>query len=1009
MARGNGEAPVVGAAMVIGAGVGGIQAALDLGDAGLKVYLVERQPAIGGRMAQLDKTFPTNDCSMCTLAPRLVDCDRHPNITVLTDTEVRSVRGEVGNFKVRLRRRARYVDIEKCKGCGDCEAACPIEVVDEFDEGLSRRKAIFRPYAQAVPNAFAIDITHCPECEECTQACSAGAIDPFMWDTEVELSVGALIVSPGYDLFDPRQRPEFGYGQYPNVVTSLQFERMLSASGPTGGHLVRPSNGREPRRIAFIQCVGSRDVAGGQEYCSAVCCMYTAKQAVVAAEHLPEVETAVFCADVRAFGKGFEGYYRRALEQGVRYVRSLISTVKEAPHSRNLLLRYHAPGGGYVEEEFDLVVLALGLRPAAGVRELARAAGFALNEYGFAETWELFPGLTSRPGVFAGGVLTGPKDIPETVVEASAAAANVSRLLAPARGSLTARKVYPPERDVSREEPRIGVFVCHCGLNIGSVVDVPELVRRAAGLPGVVWTEEFLFACSQDSIGRIAERVREQDLNRVVVASCTPRTHAPLFQSGLREAGLNPSLYEHVNLREHVAWVHRQEPERATEKGWDLVRMAVGKARLLKPVTTRFTPVEPRALVVGGGAAGMTAALALADQGFPVTLVERDQLLGGNLLRLARTLAGGDPQALLFDLTARVERHPGIEVLTGSTVDAVGGYTGRFRTLVRQGDMVREITHGVAILATGAAEYRPRGEYLYGAHPGVITQTELEGRLNAGRVRGVGRVVMIQCVGSRDGERPYCSRVCCGQAVKNALHLKELSPRIGVVVLYRDMRTYGFQERYYRRAREKGVLFIRYDSDRMPSVAEGGDGKLVVRAYDPVLEAELALDADLVVLGTGVVPRPDAQELARLFRVPLTPEGFFAEAHAKLRPVDFPTEGLYLCGMAHAPKTLSESISQAQAAAMRAVTLLARGELESERNIVTVDPERCTGCGICVPVCPYGAREVDRERGISVVHEVLCRGCGSCVAACPSGACQQQGFEDGQIFAMIDAALGCEV
>lgn len=1004
MARNKGDG-VVGAAMIVGAGVSGVQAALDLGDAGLKVYLVERQPAIGGHMAQLDKTFPTNDCSMCTLAPRLVDCDRHPNIVMLTGAEVRSVRGRAGAFRIRVRRRARYVDLARCTGCGDCEAVCPIEVDDEFNEGLNRRKVIFRPYPQAVPSAFTIDMAHCPECMECIDACLSKAIDPFMCDTEVDLDVGALIITPGYDLFDPARRSEFGYGVLPNVVTALQFERMLSASGPTEGHPARPSDGRAPMRIAFIQCVGSRDIAGGQEYCSSVCCMYTAKQAAVAAENLPGVESTVFYNDIRAHGKGFEEYHRRALALGVRYVRSLISTVKEIPGSHNLVLRYHTKDG-YRDEEFDLVVLAVGMRPPGGLQDLARVTGFALDRYGFIQTRELYPGLTSRSGVFAGGAACGPKDIPETVIEASAAAANVSRLLSPARGSLIAEKTYPPERDVHAEEPRVGVFVCHCGLNIAGVLDVPSLVRRTRTLPGVVWAEELLFACSQDGIGHIIAGLEEQRLNRVVVASCTPRTHAPLFQNALREAGLNPSLYEHVNLREQVAWVHQAEPARATEKGWDLIRMAVAKVQLLKAVTTQHTAVEPRALVVGGGAAGMAAALSLVEQGFPVTLVEREQLLGGNLRRLHRTLQGSDPQAFLCEMTAQVEEHPLIEVLTGSTVDAVNGYTGQYRTLVRQGDFTREIAHGVVILATGAVEYQPHGEYLYGSHPGVVTQSELEARLAVGRIRGVRRVVMIQCVGSRDEERPYCSRVCCGHAVKNALHLKEIYPRMEVVILYRDMRTYGLQERYYRQAREKGVIFIRYEPSRRPVVTQGGGaGSLAVRVYDEVLDAELDLDADLVVLSTGIVPRPDAQRLAQLFRVPLGADGFFAEAHAKLRPVDFPTAGMYLCGLAHAPKTLSESISQAQAAAMRAVTLLARGELESERNIVTVDPERCSGCGLCVDVCPYGARELDAVRKIAVVHEALCRGCGTCVAACPNGACQQYNFEDGQVLAMIEEAL----
>ncbi|MEW6726940.1 MAG: CoB--CoM heterodisulfide reductase iron-sulfur subunit A family protein [Bacillota bacterium] len=1003
MTRDDRSKGLVGAVLVVGAGVGGIQAALDLANAGFRVYLVERQPAIGGRMAQLDKTFPTNDCSMCTLAPRLVECSRHPNITIMPCAEVREVTGDIGDFTVRVRLHARYVDIDKCKGCGDCEEVCPISVKDAFNEGLSLHKAIYRPYAQAFPNAFVIDMEKCPECVECQEACLAGAIDPLMWDQDVRFRVGAIIISAGYDLFDPEKRGEYGFGLYPNVVTSLQFERMLSASGPFGGHLQRPLDGRAPHRIAFIQCVGSRDVSGGLEYCSAVCCMYTAKQALVALEHVPGAEITVFCIDVRAHGKDFERYHARALARGVRYVRSMVSSVKEMQESKNLRLRYRDADGRFREEDFDLVVLALGMVPAEGTARLASAMGVDLNRYGFVRSWELYPGLTSRAGVFAGGAVCGPRDIPETVIDAGAAAANAARVLAPVRGTRAASKQYPPERDVSGEPPRIGVFVCRCGVNIGGVVDVPAVVERARRLDGVVLAEECLFACAQDSIQHIAARIEEYGLNRVVVASCTPRTHAPLFQDSLREAGLNPYLYEHVNIREHVSWVHQLFLQEATRKAADLVAMGVAKARLLKPQAVTDIPVVKRALVVGGGLAGMTAALTIADQGFPVTLVEKEALLGGNARRLGRTLDGAEIYGFLDELIARLEYHPLVEVCTGTEVAAVKGYVGNFRSTLKCGDAEWEIDHGAAVIATGAEEYRPQ-EYLYGQHPDVLTQSELERRLEIGVSPDVRSVVMIQCVGSRTAERPYCSRVCCGQTVKNALRIKELSPKTEVYVLYRDMRTYGFQEQFYRAARERGVVFVRYEPDD-PPVVEAGRDNLFVRVTDPVLGERLVLDADILALGTAIVPRRDSQALARLFRLPLNADGFFAEAHVKLRPVDFASDGVYLCGLAHAPKMLGESLAQAQAAAMRAVTLLSRERLQGQGNVVRVDPERCSGCGICVEVCPYKAREIAAGQKVAVVNEATCRGCGTCAAACPGGACRQEGFEDEQVYAMIEAAL----
>ncbi|MBE0467716.1 MAG: CoB--CoM heterodisulfide reductase iron-sulfur subunit A family protein, partial [Candidatus Desulforudis sp.] len=733
------------------------------------------------------------------------------------------------------------------------------------------------------------------------------------------------------------------------------------------------------------------------------CCMQATKQGIIAKEHIPGLDVAIFMLDVRAFGKDFERYYERARsEYRIRYIRSSVGAVKELRRTKNLLLRHPDGNGGFHEEEFDLVVLSLGLRRPEGTKALARAAGIKLDDYGFCRSWDLYPGFTTRPGVFAAGALCGPKDIPETVVEASAAAANVSRLLAAARGTKTIRKEYPPERDVRGEPPRIGVFVCSCGQNIGSVVDVEALVGYASGL-GAVHAEPFLFACSQDSLALIRERISAFGLNRVVVAACTPRNHAPLFQSCLREAGLNPHLHEQANIREQVSWVHQARPEAANRKARDLLRMAVAKARFLEPIVATFSSVNPRALVIGGGAAGMTAALSMAEQGYPVTLVEKSGQLGGNLRRLFLNLDGAAPQVLLHDLVSQLEDHPLVEILTGSEITASSGYAGDYRTVVKSGDLEQEIEHGVVVLATGAVETRPR-EYLYGGHPNVLTQTELEQRLGAGNLHGAAVVVMIQCVGSRNEERPYCSRVCCAHALKNALKIKEISPATQVFVLYRDIRAYGFLERYYRLAREKGVLFIRYQREKKPVVALDGR-KLQVMVTDPVLKKKLILDTDLIVLSAALEPRAEGKELARLFKVPLTADGFIAEAHVKLRPVDLVNEGMYVCGLAHGPKMLGESQVQAQAAAIRAVKLLSKGRLESTADVAFVNENLCSGCGLCVEACPYGARQVDADRRVALVNRTLCRGCGTCVVTCPNGATQQHNFSDEQIGAQISAAL----
>jgi len=1494
----------VGAVLVVGAGIGGMQASLDLAGAGFKVYLLDRQPAIGGVMAQLDKTFPTNDCAMCILSPKLVECGRHLNIQVMTYAELESVEGEPGNFTVRVRQHPRYVNVDECTGCGDCAAACPIVRLDQFNAGMSERRAAYKLYPQAIPNAYVIekrgrapcrdacpihqraqgyvalvregrfadayrtirednpfpsicgrvcnhrcedacsrgkvddpvnimrlkrfvadwalahpdeieiprpeveptgkrvavigsgpagmtcaqDLTQlghgvtifealpvpggmmrvgipsyrlpydlvqkeiddilalgvelklnhrvddaaallrdgydavfvavgahqgvrlpipgvdlpevvvatdflrevaldsnlrsrirnrrvlvlgggnvavdaamtavrlgaswvgmsclesretmpaheweiqdaqeegievfpsrtfkevtsadgrvtgvrcvevdfrgfvegrpdfdekpgtehvieadvvvfaigqrpdvsllpdevkvrgrfaavdpatlatdvpglfaggdvvtgtafvvdaiaaghraarsidayvrglplpaaepevevaelteeearaqvlsgevseaprhevvklppaervqtfrevypafteeearaeaerclscgiCSECLQCVYACQKHCIDHDMREEVLELKVGAVVLIPGIETMPGDIRPEFGYGRLPNVVTSIELERMLSASGPWAGEVRRPSDGKHPRRVAFIQCVGSRDISCNRGFCSTVCCMYATKEAVIAREHDPNVEPTIFYMDIRSFGKGFERYIERAeQEYGVRYVRSMVSMVTEVPGTGNLRLRYATPDGKNAEEEFDLVVLSVGLRPPEGTRELAERLGVELNEYGFAEPPPFQPAQTTRPGIFVAGAFSEPKDIPETVIEASCAASQASALLADVRGTLTEERVWPEERDVSEEPPRVGVFICHCGINIGAVVDVPAVVEYASALPYVAYAEHNLYTCSQDTQERIRERIQEYNLNRVVVASCTPRTHEPLFQETIRGAGLNPHLFEMANIREQDSWVHKDDHRSATEKAKELVRMAVAKARKLRPIEHSTFDVDHRALVIGGGLAGMTAALSIAEQGFGVTLVEREAKLGGNLRHIFVGLpevrspesevgagAGSgtsDPQALLERTIEAVSANPRISVLTGAEVVGVGGYLGQYRTTVRLADgRQEEISHGVVVVATGAQQIEPR-EYLYGQDKRVITQRELEEQIADSKSRSaisdLRSVVMIQCVGSRDEQHPYCSRICCTEAIKNALAIKECNPGTKVYILYRDIRTFGFKERYYREARQKGVFFLQYDRDAKPEV-KIEDGRLRV---DVTVQPEgevFTLDADLVVLSAGIEPNVDNEALAQLFKVPLNEDGFFLEAHVKLRPLDFAADGVYLCGMAHSPRFLEETIAQAQGAAVRAVSLLSKDELEATPIVASVNPRLCSACGLCVEVCPYDARVLEPGAPYAEVIEVLCQGCGACVVACPNKASQQKGFEVPQVYGMLDAVMAGE-
>ncbi|MHB0858279.1 MAG: FAD-dependent oxidoreductase [Anaerolineae bacterium] len=1490
----------VGSVLVVGAGIAGIQASLDLADSGFRVHLLESSPAIGGTMAQLDKTFPTNDCSMCILSPKVVECARHLNIDLMTWSELESVEGEAGDFQVRIRHKPRFVHADKCTGCTECTRVCPINVPNEFDEGMGDRKAIYRPYPQAVPNVFAIDkrgtspckaacptgtsaqgyialiaegrfaealevsrlvnpftsvcgrvcyhpcetacsrqlvgdepvsiatlkrfmadwalehgdravqpvpVTHqervaivgagpsgltaaqdlallgygvtvfeskpkaggmlrygipdyrlpgaildqeikritdlgvtiltntpvqdiqtlqneydavllsvgahtapkmripgedlpgvytaidflyrvnagerpnvgkkvivvgggntaidaarcarrlgaeativyrrsrtempayafevdeaeaegvdlclltnpvrvlgeenriaglellrmelgepdasgrrqpipvegsnytleadtvimaigqtpdvaflpqdvqitrrgniaydeqtlatsrrgvfasgdaatgprsaveavgmghraaesihsflcgetvqllpridadkiavlerdevakkmadgnvarqprahaaeldvaeriqsfaevnlgfteeqalaeaarclecgiCSECYRCVDACKPGAIDHALEETYTDLNVGAVVLAPGFDEFDASRKYELGYSRFADVVTSIEFERLLSASGPCAGHVVRPSDGKVPHRIAFLQCVGSRDQQCGNTYCSSVCCMYAIKEAVIAKEHEHGVQPTIFFMDMRAFGKDFDKYYERARDEyGVRFVRSRVAKVDQNADG-TLDVVYVTEDERHLHETFDLVVLSVGLEPSRGVKTLVDKLGLRQAEGGFVYTDEFHPLDTSRTGIYACGAASGPKDIPETVMQASAAAARVGELLASQRGTLTKEKEYPPEIDISGDPPRVGVFVCHCGINIAGTVDVKAVEEYARTLPYVVYAGRNLFTCSQDTQDSMKDVIKEHGLNRVVVASCSPRTHEPLFQETIHEVGLNPYLFELANIRDQCSWVHMQLPAEATEKAKDLVRMAVGKAINTQPLHGRPLPITHSAMVLGGGVSGMTAALRMAGQGYDVHLVERTAQLGGNARHIHSTLRNRNVPAILDEMIAQVRENPRITLHLNTYLKQVDGFVGNFHSVLEHagngtGPAEIEVDHGVVIVATGGQE-RTTNAYLYGQDPRVLTQRELEQALAEDRLAfpqgRPGTVVMIQCVESRTAEHPYCSRVCCSQALKNAIALKTSQPDTNVFILYRDIRSYGLRERYYQMARDLGVLFVRYDLEPdaqgrggLP-IVEQRDGRLVVTVFDPLTQANLELEADTLALSVGIGPHEDADRTATMLKIPLNAERFFLEAHMKLRPVDFATEGVYLAGMAHAPKFLEESIAQASAAVSRACTVLAKDELMSSGAIAHTDQLCCVACGDCVAICPYKAitmvnKEVTRRnfKDCAEINPALCKGCGACVAACRSGCITLDGFDDVQIMAQIAALV----
>jgi heterodisulfide reductase subunit A len=997
----------IGAVLVVGGGVAGIQASLDLADSGFRVYLIDQGPSIGGVMAQLDKTFPTNDCSMCILSPKLVATGRHPNITILTNAQVTGLKGKAGNFEVKLRKKSRYIIEDKCNGCGVCAQKCPIEVVDMYNEGLGKRSAIYVDYPQAVPLKFMIDREKCIGCGTCYEICKANAIQYDQEDSETTLKVGSIILAPGFESFDAKLKSEYGYGRFANVVTSIEFERILSASGPYGGLVLRPSDGEIPKKIAFIQCVGSRDFQLGNNYCSAACCMYGMKEAVIAKEHTTsKLDATIFYMDMRSYGKEFDAYRNRAEDEyGIRFVRSRVAGVTEDPKTADLHVHY-VENENPKTEEFDMIVLSTGMQPPKNVEKLAENLGIKLNKYKFCETEAFSPMETSKPGIFTCGAFSAPKDIPESVAQASGAAAKAMSIIASERGTLTTLKEYPTQRDVSKEEPRIGVFVCHCGINIGGVVNVPAVVEYAKTLPNVVYAEANLYTCSQDTQKLIAEKIKQNKLNRVIVASCTPRTHEQLFRETVQEAGLNQYLFEMTNIRDQCSWVHMHEPKEATKKAKDLVRSVVAKAKLMKPLEKPLINITPVALVIGGGVSGMTAALELSKQGFQVHLVEKEKELGGHMRTIQYLLEKeDDPKKKLDALVKAVMENDKIQVYTCAEVVDVYGFVGNFKSKIRQQNgKEKEVEHGVVIVATGAVEYKPT-EYLYGKDPRIMTQHELEQEIANGKFRAK-NVVMIQCVGARNEERPNCSRICCGQAVKNALKIKESNPETEVYVLYKDLRAYGFKEDYYRDAAMKGVIFVNYDDERKPQVTNE-NGKLKVTFWEPVIKEEIDVEPDVVVLSAATIPNPGNKHVAEMLKVPLTKDGSFLEAHMKLRPVDFATEGVFLCGMAHSPKYVDESIAQACAAAARATTILSRDKLEMEGIIANVNEDLCSGCRICEYLCPYGAVEMKDKEGKPIAHmiEALCKGCGACGTACPTKAITMGHFTTEEILAQVKAAL----
>jgi len=984
-------------ALVVGGGVAGARAALDLAALGHRVYLLEKSPRLGGLTSRLHRMYPT--CFCCKVHPLLAEVERHPGVEVVCGATLSALEGEPGRFRAQVESAPAFVDAERCTACGQCAAACP-------------HGAIFRGDPRSVPAAFRLDEARCvrsngEDCALCAAACPEQAIDLAAKATTRSLKVGAVVLATGFEQADPRVYDTFGYGDIPGVVTSLEFEQLLSPFGPTAGRLLRP-DGAPARKIAWLQCVGSREQRREcRPYCSAVCCMYALKQARCALSADPEAAGSIFYIDLRAYPRGGEDYLAKVQGEVGERLSLVRARIHGAEHSGNgVRLRYMNEAGQRRSEDYDLAVLSLGLGTGAAAREMAYQLGVQTKE-GFAYTSALFPTATTRDGVYACGGFHGPLDVHDSLITASAAALAASAHLA--RAPRTKPTPLLPTTD---DTPRCGVFICRCGGDVSRTVDVAGVEAEAATLPGVAHAQVCESLCRANDQEALIAAVRGQSLTRLVVAGCSERVQGGLIRELARRAGLSPYLLQQVNLREHCGLPHENEPAAATQQAKDMVRMAVARVNTARQWAPEQAKLRQSVLVIGTRLSGLSAAARFLGRGLTVHLLQpvHEQSL--------RAVTGeGDNVADYLRSLRRSMEAAGVGILRGRLAALEGPAGDMTATIeeatIEEGRKQRRVNVGAVVVATATEELRPDA-YLLGQDARVLTLGDLDADLTdrSPRVREVRQAAFIQCVGSRTPENPRCSRTCCARALRSALRLKEISPQAEVWVLYRDLRAYGMYELLYRQAREAGINFVRIEEEpRLTSRREEERDVLELRATDALLGRPLLLEPDLLVLSAATLPSPANIDLAATLKVPLAADGFFAESARKMRPVETDRAGVFICGAATGPAMPRELIASAEAAAAKAAALLAPRQVELWPVRSEVDVANCDGCGYCIDPCPFGAlkliefTQAGEVKKLAEVNAAVCAGCGVCQATCPKKGINVRGYDLDSLTAAVEAAV----